>query len=222
MSCMKLNSFSFERDRLLLFMNVEGDEVISIDKNAEIVLFPREVRYINDFACLNGSITKLCIEDTSIVLIGRESFQYCHKLHSVSFPKSLKEICAYAFENCENLVNINFPTDSALYKIGASAFGGCYRLGAFEFPPLLEIIENGAFYGNSIRNLDFRSTKIHQIGEKAFGPGIFPIVSLPVTVPLQSIKNISYCQLIIDDGHPFVKRDESGSIYVINTIVQAN
>lgn len=75
----------------------------------------------------SASITSVYIP-SSVISIGDKSFYSCKMLTSVTFENGsgLKSIGSYAFANCENLNNIDFP--QSLLTIGEYAYSGCTSL----------------------------------------------------------------------------------------------
>lgn len=204
-------------------MNVDGESVIDIDKEADKVIIPANAKYIGAKACLEGKITYLDLEHTYITIIGKSSFKFCNKLQNVLFPSSLEEICARAFAYCSELKFIKFPSDSKLRKIGDEAFLGCCHLRQIDFPPLLEVI--GKKIVNYCERIDLSHTKVTKIGENAFGDYIGLTIMLPATVSIASISNslnnFWQTRLIVDDNHPLVKSDDK-ILYVNKEILYAN
>ena len=82
----------------------------------------------------------------SVTTIGKEAFEYCHSLSSVSLPEGLTELSSSIFSYCTNLKNITLP--SALKKIGELAFNHS-GLTTIKIPDGVTTIENGAFSGCS-------------------------------------------------------------------------
>ena len=76
--------------------------------------------------------------------IQSETFKYCLRLHSVSFPKDLKSIEDAAFSGCPALETLNFP--NSLTNIGAYAFTQCSSLKEVEFPRHLKSLGASAFF----------------------------------------------------------------------------
>jgi hypothetical protein len=58
--------------------------------------------------------------------IGKGMFQMCHALTEVTLPDGLRDIYAYAFGSCENLLTMHFSPD--LWHIEKTAFYGCKKL----------------------------------------------------------------------------------------------
>ena len=62
-------------------------------------------------------------------------------------PASVKEIAAYAFYDCEQLMSIKM---TGVTRIGPSAFYGCNKLASVDFGDKLEYMGKGAFYSNNL------------------------------------------------------------------------
>lgn len=54
--------------------------------------------------------------------IGKQAFQSCTAITSVTIPTSVETICQYAFDNCSSLETINFAANGALETIQSRAF----------------------------------------------------------------------------------------------------
>lgn len=163
------------------------------------------------------------IENSSIKIIGIASFLSCKNLRFISFPESLKEICGDALNSCYELERVIFPLDSKLMKNGYRAFSNCYKLDIFDFPSMLEIIENEAFDETNIEVFNLIHTKIREIGQNVNGnKGKETIFSLPKTVSLKIIENFSCYHVYIDDEHPILKRDIKGNYITFKIFFSAN
>lgn len=147
-------------------MNVEGETVTQIDIKATEVLFPPNVRLIDQFACFEGHLSSLDLQNTRIQIIGSFSFYHCMNLQNILFPTSLEEICEGAFYGCCKLESIDIPSDSKLIKIGPKAFKYCRQLEGFRSPPLLQYIGDNAF--QYCTKLYFTRTNVCKIGNHAF------------------------------------------------------
>ena len=60
------------------------------------------------------------------------AFQECERMTSVTFPTGLVSIGYYAFQNCRSLRSVTLP--SSVTYIGSYAFDGCVRLKAANIP----------------------------------------------------------------------------------------
>lgn len=82
-------------------------------------------------------------------------FMFCDSLRKVILHKGVRLISSYAFRNCDNLKEINFP--EGLERIGARAFYPA-SLRHLVFPSTLKEIESEAFYHNKrLRSVEFKS-----------------------------------------------------------------
>lgn len=132
----------------------DGRELIVTDGNvkyAGAVIIPEEVTYMN--------------RTRKVTSIGKQAFQYCKELTSVSIPNSVTTIDEKAFSSCANLKSITIPNSvtsigySAFFgcgltsltipdsvkEIGSSAFLNCKHLGSLTIGDNVTIIRNGAF-----------------------------------------------------------------------------
>lgn len=204
-------------------IKVEGEKVTEINRRAQNVEIPSEIRFIGQFACINGFLLSLNIKHSHIINIGRYAFSFCYDLAEITFPPSLEEICEGAFKNCVNLQHIHFGSDSQLKIIGPYAFNDCNNLETLEFPPLLEIIGDFAFKKcNKLKTYDFRNTRVRLIGKKAIKIYKESFVSFPATVTPRSISYYCSNQLDISKRHRFVQQDENGTSFMQGIIFRGN
>lgn len=78
----------------------------------------------------------------SMKRIGAFAFQQCAALESVVF-RGVPEFSGYAFENCYSLQEITIP--HGVTKISFSLFAGCKNLRKVKLPDTVECIEGNAF-----------------------------------------------------------------------------
>jgi hypothetical protein len=100
-------------------------------------------------------------ENIDIILEGR--FDGCEQLIEVEGHNKLKIIKEYAFYGCYSLRSATKM--QGLIEIEACAFYNCYALSEMEFDKL-EIIDNLAFCGSSLRSINMPS--IRRVGPGAF------------------------------------------------------
>lgn len=96
------------------------------------------VKYINE-----NSITEVAIPD-GVTSIDDDAFLSCHSLRSVTIPKSVINIGAYAFYHCSNLTSINIP--DSVTSIRRGAFEGCNSLMSIIIPKSVTSIGDYAFF----------------------------------------------------------------------------
>lgn len=124
--------------------NVVGTTLVSWDNPKGVIRIPNGVKDISrDVFRDNDNITSVIIP-SSVENIGAYAFNDCNNLVSVQFlGTGLKIIGENAFNYCNNLVSITLPT--TLTTISDEAFRGCTKLTSLELPNKLETIGRGAF-----------------------------------------------------------------------------
>ena len=83
-------------------------------------------------------------------------------------PASVCEIGAEAFGRCGALRRVSFSEGSRLRVVGPMSFYGC-RLEGILLPASLEEVREYAFYGNVLRSVVFRGSRLREVGDYAFG-----------------------------------------------------
>ena len=71
-----------------------------------------------------------------MIMIGKQTFEYCTSLTSVTLPEGLTEIYNSAFSNCEKLTSITLP--EGLTNIYDYAFQSCRNLTDFNYNGTVE------------------------------------------------------------------------------------
>ena len=133
-------------------------------KLTEIYVSPKNPRYIT--------------YDDGKIILGKSSFEsenydnlvFCvRNIKYVTIPSFIEHICDYAFENCDQLQKVIFPSDSKLQTIGKSAFSHS-SIESFTIPSSLKIIKEYAFNEcNKLRNIENpMNSELQIIEEKAF------------------------------------------------------
>lgn len=172
------------------------------------ITLPRSLRKIDDEAFLglvdagSGLLTSIIIPD-GVEEIGDKAFYYCPSLREIKLPKTLKKIGDKAFGlntnlskiNLENNKNDYFEVESnVLYTIGKTELI-CYPQGikalTYELPDSVEIVRNGAMYGNqNLTGITISSnSQLVEIGERAMA-ALFNVESI----------DISRCQFLTTIG----------------------
>ena len=80
----------------------------------------------------------------SVTSIGKNAFQWCSELTSVTIPYSVTSIGDYAFHNCSGLTSIEIP--NSVTSIGIYAFSHCTSLTSVYIPNSITSIGDCAFY----------------------------------------------------------------------------
>lgn len=174
--------------------STEFDEIIFLNRNAQEVTIPLNIKKIAPFAFGN------CI------------------INSISIPPHLKEICECAFYKCINLQNIEIPRDSELQIIGKYAFDRC-SFQTIYIPPNVEHIYENTFCGcKNLITVEFANdSKLQTIENYAFK--ISSIESLTIPSEVYDISGIftlsNLKQLTIMPNNRYFKNDESDKNLVI-------
>lgn len=131
--------------------------------------------------------------------IPRSLFFRCAKLRSANLPPSLKAIGDFAFFACENLVEINLSSCTALEWIGESAFEGCSSLERVSLPASLHGIGTAAFRNcTRLRSVAFgEPARLRRIESHAFmGCTALPAIALPEGVTHVGTSAFRGCELL--------------------------
>lgn len=111
-----------------------------------------------------SDIKKVVIED-GVTSIGYDTFANCSSLTTISIPRSVTSIGAYAFYS-SGLTNLAIP--SGVISIDQYAFWGCTRLSKVEIPSSVTSIANDAFYGCSSLSSIAIPSSVTSIGSNTF------------------------------------------------------
>ncbi len=146
-------------------------EITGYQGTDETVVIPSEINgravtMIDSLAFFGCDTLKHVIIQEGVVYIGRQSFQSCGNLISVSLPDTVRTIGAYAFLDCAKLETINLPEE--LTSLGENAFEGCRNLKAISLPNGIKSIESYTFLGcSSLSDINL-SDGLTKIGRGAF------------------------------------------------------
>ncbi len=94
-----------------------------------------------------GSRVQFCVMAQYATNIAERAFSGCSYLSTATIGKHIRNIGAYAFENCGNIRVVNFASDSECEVIGVGAFSGCTKLQRVAIPDSVKVIRGGAFFG---------------------------------------------------------------------------
>ena len=128
--------------------------------------------YINEttgeFIALAPAISGNAINSISIAEGTKEINQYafnnCNNLTEINLPASVTSIGDYAFNNCSNLATVTIAEGSQLASIGYSAFYGCSSLTEITLPSSVTSIEYSAFYNcTSLATVTIENEYIYRV-----------------------------------------------------------
>ena len=117
-----------------------------------------------------GNMKSLVLGE-GIEIIGNQAFQYCNSLSSIQFPSTLKSIGDHSFYDCYNYRNIILP--EGLESVGPWAFGYNNNWGessaVLELPSTLKKIGDYAFLGiNKLSSVTSRIKNPFEISRNVF------------------------------------------------------
>ena len=84
-------------------------------------------------------------EGLPVKSIGKEAFENCTELTSITIPNSVTSIEREAFKNCRNLTSITIP--NSVMSIDSDTFYGCTGLTSITIPKTVTAIADRAFSG---------------------------------------------------------------------------
>ena len=114
---------------------------------------------------------------------------YSSQIQSVTIPKGVTSIGAYAFYGCSSVESVSIS--ESVTTIGNSAFYNCSKLTAAAIPNSVTTIGNSAFYGCSKLSSVTLPDKLTTLGTSAFeNCAVLQSVTLPAT--LTSIGNRTF------------------------------
>ena len=105
----------------------------------------------------------------AVVAIRNGAFSYNTSLQKIKIPSTIKTIGESAFEECTNLVEVEFEENSNITTLAKNLFLGCNKLTTINLSQLtnLSAIEDYAFSGVKISNMVIPST-VTDIGNAVF------------------------------------------------------
>lgn len=150
------------------------------------------LKEINERGFLSCGLKKLVLPMT-IEKIGKEAFENCNKLVSVSQLKNLQELGRRAFMNCKSLKSIEIGGD--LKKLYESTFRNCENLREVILSDSITSIERNTF--SDCKSLEFIKLppRLDNIGSETF-KNCFSLESIKIPMGVYSIGSNAFFSCI--------------------------
>lgn len=103
--------------------------------NIQDVVWSQALKYIGTLAfygCKQLKTKQGLDLPKSLVYIGAEAFENCYNVLNVEFPNSVKKIGSYAFKNCDSLEWVYIP--DTIIEMGSGVFDKCDNLKEIRIP----------------------------------------------------------------------------------------
>jgi len=156
------------------------------------VVIPKEVTYMNrtrKVTSIGRQAFDKCYDLTSVTIpnsvtsIGRQAFGGCSRLTSVTIPNSVTSIGDYAFDGCFGLTSVTIP--NSVTSIGDYAFEYCFDLTSVTIPNSVTSIGESAFeYCFGLTSVTIPNS-VTSIGDYAFDGWDLPEVISKIENPFE-------------------------------------
>jgi len=113
-----------------------------IGKKESTYQVPAEVRKIREWAFSKALLTQTDLPE-GIVEIGSSAFNYCEYLNRIEFPSTLRLIGMSAFSNCNKLTSLSFPEGVTSIPSHVASF--CNELQRIDLSSTIDSIDSYAF-----------------------------------------------------------------------------
>ncbi len=173
-----------------------GYEAFEYCKNLANVFFDTNsaLTLIDAWAFNGCKLTNITLPN-SLTTIERYAF-YNSKLTSIVIPSSVTLIKDDVFSSCENLLSVEFASNSSLIDIGSYAFSHCKKLSSISIPSSVNSIGSSAFrYCENLLSVTFASSSsLTNIGAYAFS-NCSSLTSIQIPASVTDIGNnaFAYC-----------------------------
>ena len=182
----KISSLAFESSDVYQLTEI-GNKAFYATR-LEKVIFPSGVTVVGEGAFSDTTELLEITFGEGLETIGAEAFKNS-SVKTVKLPRSLKNLGAAAFYNCESLEMVSFASGSQLQAVAEGTFFGCTSLESITIPTFVKEIggtdNNGAFYNcTSLKTVIFESDDFCSvIGDFAFyGCNSVTEFDIPLTV----------------------------------------
>lgn len=144
-----------------------GDSAFAENTNLAEIDFPVSLEFIGNDAFSYTAIEIVDLSGTNIRNVNTHAFDSCKKLTKVDFSNTnLYSTGSFSFRSCTSLHNVTLPPLLQIIEIGA--FYGTTGLKEIEFPETLVEIEEGGFRKSGLTSARLAHTFLYKIGPNAF------------------------------------------------------
>ena len=140
--CTELSALNYP-----LSLTSAGTAIFTDDTKLVQIIVPEGVIVLPQNVFREANCLQKALLPTSLEEIGNYAFNNCENLTEVNIPDAIKKIGAYAFNNCSSLAEVNVP--DSVSEIGNYAFQNCTRLSEFNYPSSLVTAGTGIFNGDT-------------------------------------------------------------------------
>ncbi|MBR0349679.1 MAG: leucine-rich repeat protein [Clostridia bacterium] len=149
-------------------LNYVGSGAFSSCESLAYFPYDKNLTYIGESAFYGTAIKHFEFND-AIKEINDKAFNWCEFLETVIFPSNLERIGAYAFHSCEKLKEINLL--DTVTTIGARAFEYCRSLeGTLTIPESLTTLGRESFKETGFVALNYNAISMHYTSALNFLP----------------------------------------------------
>ncbi len=183
------SSSSFQSDGL--YYNILSEEDRTVEVTYKSTYISQQKNYVSGDIEIPRKVMYHS-KTYTVTAIGKEAFNNCSGLTSVTIPNSVTSIGSYAFEGCSRLSSVSIP--NSVTSIGSYAFEGCSGLTSVSIPDSVTSIGSYAFEGCSGLTSVLIPNSVTSIGEWAFAgcPKLETIYVDPANVEFSSLDGILY------------------------------
>ncbi len=133
----------------IFYKSGQDNPGIIVNISANVTRIPSRLFYVHDGweeSIAPKIITVNFEEGSECAEIGAYAFTECNNLTNINIPSNVATIGIYAFDGCSSLTTVTFGENSQLTSIGNHAFKSCSSLTSITIPEGVTSIGNSAFY----------------------------------------------------------------------------
>ena len=167
------------------------DDDAFADSKITKVTFPDSLYFVAYRAFKNCTSLTEVVFNNGLKIIGRNAFECCNELGTISLPDALVEIQDYGFEFCKKLKVEHWPNQ--LQTIGQETFYYCENLGDVTLSKSIKNIKEGAFDYSGVVNFTIENE--HKLKKLDFCFGYCPFLkSVNIGTGLEELADFHNCE----------------------------